>query len=158
MQSFILNLAIAAIWLLFTQNPSLPAFTIGFLVGFGLLALFRPVLGSGDYIRRTLAFLRFLFVFLWEFLQANFAVAGTVLFRSLDSMHPNFITLDVEGMKPFEILILTYCITLTPGTTSVEILDGFKTLIVHALDAEHPEAVRAQIDRSLKNAILRFTR
>lgn len=158
MQSFILNLVIAVTWLLFSQKPSLASFTIGYLMGFGLLALFQPIMGSSNYIRRSLGFVGFLLVFLREFILANYSVARVVLFGSRESLHPNFITLDVTGMKSFEILILTYCITLTPGTTSVEVEDDHQTLIVHALEAEKPDEVRSQINRSLRDAILKFTR
>jgi len=127
-------------------------------MGFGLLALFRNVLGSDSYARRTFAFLRFLVIFLREFLWSNAVVIATILFKSRASMYPNFITLDVSGMEPYEILILSYCITLTPGTTSVEIEDNFKTLIFHSLNAEHPKEIRTQIERTLKDGILRFTR
>ena len=158
MRSLLLNLIMAGMWLLFHQDPNIADFIIGFAIGFALLALFQPVVGSANYVRRTLAFLRFVLVFLREFIMANVAVTLTVLFGSRQGIHPNFITLDVSGMKPFEILVLSYCITLTPGTTSVEIEDDFKTLIVHALDAKHPEQVRRQINRSLRDAILKFTR
>lgn len=158
MRSLLLNLIMAGMWLLFHQEPNLAQFVIGFVMGFLLLALFQSVMGSANYVRRVLAFFRFLAVFLREFVRANLAVAMTVLFGSRDSIHPNFITLDVEGMKRFEILILSYCITLTPGTTSVEVEDDFKTLIVHALDAKDPDKVRQQINRSLRNGILKFTR
>ena len=158
MRSLLLNLVMAGMWLLFHQNPNLAQFFIGFGLGFIFLVLFQSVVGSTSYVRRAIAFVRFLLVFLREFLMANLAVTMTVLFGSRDAIHPNFITLDVAGMKPYEILILSYCITLTPGTTSVEIEDDFKTLIVHALDAEHPDKVRDQINGSLRDAILKFTR
>ena len=158
MRSLILNLILAGMWLLFHQNPNLAQFIIGFATGFILLALFQSVIGSANYVRRGLSFVRFLVVFLREFILANVAVTMTVLFGARKKIHPNFITLDVDGMKPFEILILSYCITLTPGTTSVEIEDDFKTLIVHALDAEHPEKVRDQINSTLRESILEFTR
>ena len=44
------------------------------------------------------------------------------------------------------------------GTTTVEISDDFKTLVFHALDAGNPPALRAAIDRTLKQPILSFTR
>jgi multicomponent Na+:H+ antiporter subunit E len=133
-------------------------FVLGYGLGFLFLAIFQGVLDSHDYVRRTWALGRFVLVFLREFFVANISVLQIVLFKSRDSLYPNFFTLDVTGMRPFEILILTYCITLTPGTTSVEIEDEFKTLIVHALDSKDPEAVRQRINRTLKDAILRFTR
>jgi multisubunit Na+/H+ antiporter MnhE subunit len=158
MRSFALNLLLAVMWLLLSTVPTAAMFAVGFLLGFALIAIFHGVLGSGDYVRRVVAFGRFALVFLWEFLVANASVVRTVLFRSPASLHPNFITYDVAGLKPFEILLLSYCISLTPGSTTVEVSEDFNTLVLHALDAKDPDALRAQLDRVLKQGILRFTR
>jgi multicomponent Na+:H+ antiporter subunit E len=158
MKSFVLNLLIAVIWLLLSAEPSVAAFALGCLIGFALLAVFHRVLGSGDYVRRVFAFARFAVVFAWEFLAANASVVWTVLFRSRESLNPNFITYDVIGLKPFEILLLSYCISLTPGTTTVQVTDDFQTLVLHALNVDDAPAVRARLDRVLKRSILSFTR
>lgn len=158
MKSFGINLLIAVIWLLLSAEPSVIAFAMGFLLGFVLLAVFQRVLGSRDYMRRVFALGRFLLVFAWEFLVANANVVWIVLLRSKESLHPNFITYDVTGLKPFEVLLLSYCISLTPGSTTVQVTDDFRTLVLHTLDADNPSVVRARLDRVLKRSILSFTR
>lgn len=158
MKSLGLNLAIATMWLLLSNEPSPTAFAIGFVIGFLLLAAFRTVVGSEGYVRRCVAFVRFLLRFGVEFVSANVKVAWTVLFRSRNSLHPDFVSYDISGLTRPEILLLTYCVSLTPGTTAVEISDDFKTLIFHALDADDRAALRATIDRTLKEGILSFTR
>lgn len=158
MKSFVLNLLIAIIWLLLSTEPTPGEFALGGLLGFALLASFRRVLDSGDYVRRVLAAGRFLVVFTWEFLIANATVVRTVLFRSKESLHPNFMTYDVAGLKPFEILLLSYCISLTPGSTTVKVTDDFQTLVLHTLDVDDADATRSRLDRVLKHGILSFTR
>ena len=152
------NLVLATIWLLLSQTPSPTVFAVGFFLGFALVALFRKVLDGEAYVRRCLAFLKFLLIFTREFLLANLKVAGVILFRTREALHPNFLTYEVAGLTRFEILLLSYCVSLTPGTTTVRITDDFQTLIIHALNAEHPARIRAGIDRRLKQPILRFTR
>ena len=158
MRSFGLNILLAIIWLLLGTQPTAARFAVGFLAGFALITIFHGVLGSGDYVRRVISFGRFTLVFLWEFLVANASVVRTVLFRPSATLSPNFITYDVTGLKPFEILLLSYCISLTPGSTTVEVSEDFNTLVLHALDAQDPDAMRAQLDRVIKDGILRFTR
>ncbi len=158
MKSFVLNVLIAAIWLLLSPEPSVARFALGFLLGFALLAVFHRVLGSADYARRVFALARFAIVFTWEFVIANAKVVWAILFRTKESLHPNFITYDVTGLKPFEILLLAHCISLTPGSTTVQVTDDFQTLVLHTLDAIDPPAVRARLDRVLKRGILGFTR
>jgi multicomponent Na+:H+ antiporter subunit E len=158
LRSFAINIMIAVIWLLLSPEPSSEVFVVGFLIGFIILTVFRPVMGSQTYVRRSVALLMFALVFLREFLLANAKVAWTVLFRSRESLHPNFVTYDVSDLRPFEILLLSYCITLTPGTTTVDVSTDFQTLIVHALEADDPDAIRRDIGRRLKTALLRFSR
>lgn len=158
MTQLALNLLIAVMWLLLSGRRTSTAFFIGFFIGFVMIAAFRRVVGGGDYTRRCLAGVRFAFIFVREFVTANISVAATVLFRSAESLHPNFLTYDVAGMQPGEILLLSYCITLTPGTTTVQISDDFNHLVVHALDANQPDLIRERIDRNLKEPIIRFMR
>lgn len=158
MRTLGLNLVIAVMWLLLSTTPSVTAFGIGFFIGFVLLAGFQTIFGSESYVRRSLAFVRFLGRFAFELLNANLKVACAVLFRSPESLHPDFLTYDVAELSRAEILLLSYCVSLTPGLTTVEISDDFKTITFHALDADRPHAIRAEIDRTLKRAILAFTR
>ena len=158
MKALGLNLLIAVIWLLLSPTPSPPVFALGFLVGFLFLAAFRSVVGAEDYLRRWAGLARFLLMFLKEFIVANLNVAWTVLFRPPSALRPGFVTYDISGLSRTEILILSYCLTLTPGTTTVEISPDFKTLVFHALDAHEPEKLQAQLDKKLKPALLAFTR
>ncbi len=159
MTALAINLVLATLWLLLSRQPSTADFVIGYLLGYGLIALFRPLLPGGpDYIRRSLALVRFAGLFAWQFLIANLSVAATVLFRSRERLSPNYVTYDISALRPGEILLLSYCITLTPGTVSIRVSDDARTLILHALDAEDPAAIRASLDRDLVAPILAFTR
>lgn len=158
MTSLGLNLFVAVVWLLLSADPSPASFAIGGLMGFALLAALPDLLGSRDYVRRVLALLRFGLVFTREFIVSNVTVAKLVLSRDPTRLRPDFIAYDTTGMRPYEILLLSYCLTLTPGTTSVEMSEDFRTLMIHALDADDPDAVRASLDRTLKHGILAFTR
>lgn len=158
MSSLMLNLLIASIWLFLGEQPTLGTFTVGFLVGFVMLAIFHPVIGSEHYVRRCIGLVVFLGIFIRELVMANLSVAHAVLFRSNESIHPNFITYDTTGLRRFEVLFLSYCISLTPGTTVVNISDDFTMMVIHALDADCPEKTREHIDQVLKPAILRITR
>jgi multicomponent Na+:H+ antiporter subunit E len=153
-----LNLTIAVMWLLLNQTPTAVGFVVGYGIGFALVAAFRSLISGENYVRRSIAFVLFLLVFTREFLVANIKVAGAVLFRSRETLHPNFITYDVTGLTRPEILLLSYCISLTPGTTTVDVTPDFNTLVLHALDADQPDQARAEIDRTLKRSILAFTR
>jgi multicomponent Na+:H+ antiporter subunit E len=158
MLTFIGNLLIAILWLLLSPTPSVGTFAVGFILGFGLLVLFRPVLPPDDYVRRVLAFVRFVGIFGLEFLLSNLAVAKAVLFRPVGKLNADFVTYNSSGLRPTEVLLLAHLISLTPGTVTVEIASDHSSLLLHVLDARDPEAVCRRIENRLCRPLLEVTR
>jgi len=159
MKHFGLNLMIAAIWLLLQDHrPTFATFVIGYLIGYGLILLFREALDSREYTRRVTAVIAFAGVFLHAFAVASVGLLRVVLATPLSRLSPRFITYSVAGMKPYEIVILSYLINLTPGSSVVEISGDHQTLLLHILDTKDPDAVRDEIDHTLKRALLALTR
>lgn len=158
MASFMINLSVAIIWLFLAARPSLAVFVVGWILGFVLLMLFRNIFHSEDYIRRSFGFFKFFFIFSREFIYSNLVIAWAALARRRRDIHPDFLEYDVSDLSPMETFLLAQSITLTPGTTAVDLVGGDRTLIIHAFDADHPEAIHEHIDRTLRSAILEFTR
>lgn len=158
MRALAYNLVFATLWLLLSRHRTTADFFIGFALGFAGLSLYSAVLETADYPRRAWALVRFVATFLGEFLRANLNVAALVLFRPRDALRPGFVDYPVDGLRRGEILVLGYCITLTPGTTMVQISEDFRTLSIHALDAGDPAALRRAVDTRLKEPLLRLTR
>jgi multicomponent Na+:H+ antiporter subunit E len=158
MTQFLLNMVVALLWLLLTGRPTLVALGIGFLLGFALMVLARPLFPQSRYVSRTWAFVRFWLVFLREFVVANIKVARAVLLLPIDTLRPDYLEYDISDLSPGEAVLLSHCVTLTPGTATVEISDDGRTLVIHALDAGDPEGVRRGITQNLKNRMLEFTR
>ena len=158
MLSLHINLFIAVIWMLLQPELSLLDLVIGFLLGFAMLWLFRPVLRSDEYLRRALGFVRFIWIFLAAFLKSCWAIGVDALTARMSDIQPRLITYDVAGLGKFEILLLAQCISLTPGTTTVEISDDFSTFVLHVFNTRDPDAVRTEIDQTLRRGILGFTR
>ena len=127
-------------------------------MGFGLVRLFRGVLRDESYTRRCIAFVVFLAVFARELLVSNLQLAWVVLFRRTETLAPAIFLYSTEGLSKFEILLLSHCITLTPGTSTIDIENNFRELRLHALDGSDPESVRAIIKASLEARIIAFTR
>lgn len=157
MKHFVLHLAIGALWMLLQRDLSLRGFAIGFALGYGLLALFRPVLDSGDYVRRGLRLIVFVAVFMREYVQGVAHTLHLSLFARRSRLRPAMVRYDVHGLTRIELLVLTHVVSLTPGTVTVEVARDLSHVIVHALDGGDPDAVRASIDTP-RRAILGFTR
>jgi multisubunit Na+/H+ antiporter MnhE subunit len=109
-------------------------------------------------LRRVLGFVLFAVLFLRALVVASLQITRTILFEKRGTLAPGFLTYPVEELSPFEILVLSHCITLTPGTTTVEISADFTQLTLHALDARDPEATVSSIRSDLEVPILWWTR
>ena len=131
---------------------------IGFLLGFFVLWIGKPIFRNDQYFPRMKALCIFGLTFVKELILATYSILKAVLFRRRRDMHPNLLTYSVEGMEKWEILLLSQCITLTPGTTTVEVDSQLRYLVLHAFDAQDPEAVRKSIDQGLKAPLLRWSR
>lgn len=161
MRCLLVNFAIAIAGVLFVPRGSWSGglmFGLCFAVGTVLIALLQPVLPRERYPARVLGLVRFGAVFLREFLLANVDLLRTVLFVPKEQLHPGLLTVDVRGLTRFEILVLTHCISLTPGSVSVQVEDDFNTILIHALNARDPDAVRRQIHDTFVRAIQGFAR
>lgn len=108
--------------------------------------------------RRLIAFFRFLLYFFYALLSANYEVLRVILIKSNQELAPGFLSYSVSQLSRFEVLVLSHLITLTPGTTTVQISKDFKELTLHALDARAPDAVRQSIQQDLQAPLLRWTR
>lgn len=109
-------------------------------------------------LRRALSAVYFLFHFLGLFLKANLEVAKLVLFVPNQRIISGFIDYDLQEMRYGEAILLSQCITLTPGTISAVFDWERKRLRIHVLDLVNPEDVKRDIDRNLKQEIWKFTR
>lgn len=152
------NLALALLWTFLSPTPSLSTFVVGYGLGFGVVAMGQRLFSGANYVGRVSTFLGFAWAFLREFVVSNLALIRVVLFRPRDRIHPGFLLYDVSELTSLEVVILTHCVTLTPGTTTVDVVDEGRTLVLHALDAGDPEAIRRGIDRGLREPLLRWTR
>ncbi len=158
MISLVIHLAVACLWLFLAESPALSDFVIGLALGFILLMILPDALGSREYVRRSLALLRFTGGFAFEFLKANMDVARIVLTRPAGAIRAGFFLYDVRELTQLETLILAHLISLTPGSTSVEIDEDRGQILVHALELEDAARNCAAIDASLRRPLLAVTR
>jgi len=158
MRALGINVVLALVWLFLSTNRSLFNLTVGFVLGFLVLWIFGHALGTSDYVRRVFAFFRWLGFFFREFVLSNINVARIVATGKMSHLQPGFMQYPVGHLTESEIVILAQTITLTPGTTAVEVDEENGTLLVHMLDAREPEDTRAGIHDTLEQPLLAFTR
>ncbi|MBQ1202728.1 MAG: Na+/H+ antiporter subunit E [Loktanella sp.] len=154
MNMLILNLALAIIWAALWGSPTALMLGSGFVLGFIVLRFAAPVFGADDaYFLRSWRVLRLIVYFLYELVMSSVRVAYDVLTPN-DYSTPAILDMPLDVESDFEILLVTNLISLTPGTLSLDVSDDRKTLTIHAMYADDPDAVIAD----LKNGMERLVR
>ncbi|WP_299815781.1 Na+/H+ antiporter subunit E [uncultured Jannaschia sp.] len=140
-----LTLLMAAVWMLLQ-----PEFSAGMAV-FGLILGIVIPIGTARWwpdrperISLGRALLYCLLV-IWDIVVANVQVAWIVLTKPNAKMRPAWVVIPLDLREPEAISILAGTITLTPGTVSADLSNDGRSLLVHALDAPDPDAVRDDI-------------
>lgn len=158
MKTAFLHIGIAMIWLFLSPTRDLPRLMIGLLVGWLLLAAFRPLLPKDTYMKGLTAFIIWCWAFLKALVLSQIRVSMIVLSPKTHPIHPGFVEFPLRDLRDPEIILLSHSISLTPGTTTVEVDKERQILLVHALEAGDPEGTIRDIEDNLLKPMLAFTR
>ncbi len=154
MSVFPINILLAISWAAFTADFSLRGLTIGFVIGYAALWIAQPLFNRTDpYFLRVWRILRLIVMFLYELVISSVAVVWDVLTPQHHSS-PAMIAVPLDVESEAEVLLVTSLISLTPGTLSVDLSPDGKTLLVHAMFGDDPDA----LCKSLKNGMERWVK
>ncbi|RIX97738.1 sodium:proton antiporter [Aureimonas flava] len=94
-------------------------------------------------------------VFQRELVTSSVAVARAAFARQPRTASA-IIAMPIALRTDFGIAVLANLVTLTPGTCSIHVSDDRRTLFIHALDAEDPDAIVAGIRTAFEDRIRRI--
>ncbi len=151
MSVFLLNLMLAVAWAALTGQFTLPGLAIGFVVGFAALWVIQPLFENrgGGYFRRVYRWLKLLVLFHYELVVSSLQVAWDVL-TPRHRARPGIITIPLKAEGEIEVLLVTNLISLTPGTLCLDVTEDCRTLVLHAMFADDPAAIAAQIENGME--------
>jgi multicomponent Na+:H+ antiporter subunit E len=153
MSLFALNILLAFVWQALTATFTLPSLVSGFVIGYGALWLAQPLFGDrSPYFLRVFRIIRLTLFFLWELLVSSIRVAWDVVTPTHYS-NPKIIEMPLDVESDFEILLVTTLISLTPGTLSLDVTPDRKTLIVHAMFADDPDALVLELKNGMERMV-----
>jgi multicomponent Na+:H+ antiporter subunit E len=151
---FSLNIALAVAWAALTGNITLGGLTVGFVLGSAALYVTRPLFpGSQSYFRKSGKWIKLIVLFLYELVVSSVQVVWDVLTPQHKS-RPGIISVPLDVKGEMEILLVTNLISLTPGTLSLDVTEDQKTLYIHAMFADDPEAIRKQIKDGMEKWVI----
>ena len=152
-----LNVGLAIGWALLAGSVTIGQLLLGFVVGYAALWIARPVHGHDDYFARLPRVLRLIGFFHYELVVSSIRVVWDVVTPPILA-RPGIIAVPLEPSNDGEIFLLSSLVSLTPGTLSLDVSDDRRTLYVHAMFADDPEAVRQSVKEGMERRVLAVTR
>lgn len=153
----LLNLLLAFVWMFLNDRWDAGSFTVGYLIGLGLLYIFRRFLHYPFYFSKVVATVKLLLLFLKELILSSKSVIQLMTRRNMD-FRPGIFALPTQLKSDLEITLLANLITLTPGTLTLEVSPEGNVLYIHAMDIPDTEDIIRQIHDSFEKAIMEVTR
>lgn len=157
MNYLLLNLFLALAWSGLSGQFGPANMLIGLLLGYVVLFIARRAIGPTEYFIKVPLVFAFAAYFLRELLLANLRVAYDVL-TPQPRMQPRIIALPLRAHTPAEITALSYLISLTPGTLSLDVSADRKVLYLHAMYARDADAVRHELTNGIERRLLQVMR
>ncbi|MCB5175381.1 MULTISPECIES: Na+/H+ antiporter subunit E [Microvirga] len=141
----ILSVVIAIVWILLVNEITAGQIVIGIFLGWAIPKLTSPYWPDRPRIRRPGAVIAYMGIVLWDIVVSNIQVAYWVLFRRGNSLRSRFVTVPLDLTTAEAITALAGTITMTPGTVSADLSADGRSLLVHCLETDDPDATVAQI-------------
>lgn len=151
--AFGLNVVLAVAWMALTASVNLSGLLVGFVIGYAALWLIQPLIGTSSYFRRVIAWIRLVVMFHYELVVSSIDVAIDVL-TPRHRANPAIIEVPLDVKSDLGVLLVTNLISLTPGTLSLDVSDDRKTLFVHAMFADDPDALCHQLKSGMETWVI----
>lgn len=141
----LMTVILTIVWVMLQNSVTAGMVVFGFILGIiipRMTAAWWPDRPPGF---KPVKVILYVLLVMWDIVVANIQVAWIILTKSNARMQPAWIEIPLDLHKPEAITVLAGTITLTPGTVSADLSSEGRSLLVHALDAPDPGAVRDEI-------------
>ena len=157
MREFGFNLALALLWAAVMGSIDPANLVTGFVFAYLVLWLVRPALGETSYFRKAPQALGFALFFVKELVLSNVRVALDVVTPG-SRRRPAIVAVPLDVTSDEEITMLANVVTLTPGTLSLDVSPDRRTLYVHGMFVDDPEAFRRDIKDGFERRVRELLR
>jgi len=155
MNYFLLNIALAVTWAALTGGFTLAGLAVGFALGHVALWFTQPIFGGhSPYFTRVRRSVELLVFFHYELVTSSLEVAWDVL-TPQHKAKPRLVEMPLDVRSDAEILLVTNLISLTPGTLSLDVSEDRRTLLVHAMFGDDPEALVRDLKQGMERRVQR---
>ncbi len=152
----LLNLLIGLVWMLLHDSWNALTFTIGYLIGLGLIYVMRKFFPTPFYGRKCWAIVKLFYLFNVELAMSTITVIRQVA-RPRLNIEPGIFRVKTILKNDWEITLLSMLITLTPGSVVMEVAPEDGIMYIHAMDASEFNTSIVKTMRKFEKAILGVT-
>lgn len=157
MTLFLINILLAAGFMIALESLTLAALVSGFAVGYAVLWLTQPLYDDTRYFTRVPNVIRLGVFFMKALIVSNLRVLWDVLTPGQIN-RPGIIRVPLDARTDLEIMMVANLISLTPGTLSIDLSADRQSLYVHVMFLEDIETARQEIKDGLERRILEVLR
>jgi multicomponent Na+:H+ antiporter subunit E len=151
------NILLAIIWAAVTADISLQSLGFGYVLGFLVLWLMKPILGPTGYFKKYGMVFKLFANLGKELVRSNLRVAYDVITPTI-YMRPGIVAVPLDAETDMEIALMANMITLTPGTMSLGVSQDRKYLYVHSMFIDDPETLKREIKEGIEHPLLEVMR
>ena len=154
MNSLVVNLLFAVSWAFFFGEFNALTLSSGLVLGYAVLWLLHPLTGGpSDYFLRVWYWIKLVAMFHYELVVSSVSVLIDIITPTHRAC-PAIIEMPLSVKSDAGILLVTNLITLTPGTLSLDVSEDRKTLKIHAMFADNPDAVCAELKNGMERWVI----
>lgn len=139
-----LSLLLLLTWILAFQAVDLGTILLGLLLAIVIPRITTPFWPDAPTNVRLGPLLRLTLLVIRDIVIANVRVALLIV-GPARRLRPRFLVVPVDLRQPFAITLFANIISLTPGTVSSNLSGDRRSLLVHGLDVDDPEAAIADM-------------
>ena len=152
-----LNSLIALLWQFLQADFTFSTFLIGYIIGIIMLFTMRRIFKGRFYLERAFSIVRLIVMFLGDVVTSSIAMSKVILAKDID-ITPGIFKYRTVLESDWEVMLLTSLISLTPGTTCIEVDEDSHTFYIHCIDLSDPEEERSKIRNGFERHIVEVFR
>lgn len=149
----ILSSLLLVLWLLLVNSVSPGQLLLGLVLAWMIPMITSRFWDAQARVRRPMVLVRLAGAVLKDILVANIAVAALVV-GPARRIRPGFVVMPVRLRGDTGLSLLANTVTLTPGTLSAFLSADRTELVIHALQADDPDAIIANIRERYEQPLL----
>jgi multicomponent K+:H+ antiporter subunit E len=151
-----LSLVLFVVWFLLVNDLKVGSAVLALFLAIVIPLLTAPYWPDRATVKSVPALIGYCLLVLWDVIVANIQVARIILFMPNDRIRSAWIPIPIDLRTPEAIALLSGTITMTPGTLTADMSGCGRVLLIHALHAPDPDAVRDGIKARYETPLKRI--